>query len=322
MNNTDKLPRVRLGCMPTPFYKLEQISAKYGRNIYIKRDDLCGVALGGNKVRKLEYLLAEAKAMGCDTVYTTGGAQSNHAMLTAANAARLGMKCILILKKRGVTEEKGNIILNRIYGAEVRFMDTDSYDDIYAEIDKDIAKIAEEGRKGYSIPVGGSNPLGTLGYTNCVEEIKGQSEEMGIKIDKLVSATGSGGTTGGLLLGCKMYMPEVDVIGIDVGDEPFEEICPHLAKEAAEIIGADLPRREGDFRMIVHYGEAYAVPNPDDTPYILELARMEGILLDPIYTGKAFAGMMMAIEKGEIEGDNIVFVHTGGAAALFAVNLR
>lgn len=321
MSKLNELPRVKLGCMPTPFYKLEQISAKYGRNIYIKRDDLCGVALGGNKVRKLEYLLAEAKALGCDTVYTTGGAQSNHAMLTAANAARLGMKCILILKKRGVTEEKGNLVLNKIYGAEVRFMDTDNYEDIYEEIDRDIERIAKEGHKGYSIPVGGSNPLGTIGYTNCVKEICEQTEEQGIKPDIIVSATGSGGTTGGLLLGSKLYMPDVDVIGIDVGNDPFEEICPQLARDAADIIGEDLPRREGDFRIIVHYGEAYAVPNPEDTPYMLELARMEGILLDPIYTGKAFAGMIMAIERGEIKGDNIVFVHTGGAAALFAVDM-
>ena len=321
MNKMRELPRIKLGCMPTPLYKLEQISAKYGKNIYIKRDDLCGVALGGNKVRKLEYLLAEAKALGCDTVYTTGGAQSNHAMLTAANAARLGMKCVLILKQRGVTEEKGNIILNKIYGADVRFVDTDSYADIYAEIDSDMDRISREGHKGYSIPVGGSNPLGTIGYANCVEEIRLQSENLGIKVNKIISATGSGGTTGGLILGSKMFMPEVDIVGIDVGNEPFEKICPELAGAAAEIIGVELTRRDGDFRMIVHYGEAYAVPNAEDTPYMLELARTEGILLDPIYTGKAFAGMMMGIEKGEIGGDNIVFVHTGGAAALFAVEL-
>lgn len=321
MNRLNELPRVNLGCWPTPLYKLENISAKYGKNIYIKRDDLCGVALGGNKVRKLEYLLADAKAKGYDTVYTTGGAQSNHAMLTAANAARLGMKCILILKKRGVTSEKGNIILDRMYGAEVRFMDTDSYDDIYREMEADAARIEKDGHKGYMIPVGGSNPLGSVGYTECVKEIKTQAEALNLKIDKIISATGSGGTTAGLMVGCKLYLPNVDVIGIDVGNDPFEEICPELARGAAEIIGCEYEEREGDFRIIVHYGEAYAVPNPEDTPYILQLAREEGILLDPIYTGKAFAGMLMSIEKGEIEGDNIVFVHTGGAAALFAVDL-
>ena len=128
--------KLHLGVYPTPLYKLENISAKYGRSIWVKRDDLCGVALGGNKVRKLEYLLAEARAQGYDTVFTTGGAQSNHAMLTAACAARLGMQCILLLKKRGVTEHKGNLVLNDIYGAQVRFVDTDSYEDIYAEMDR------------------------------------------------------------------------------------------------------------------------------------------------------------------------------------------
>ena len=136
MSELKNLPHVALGVYPTPLYKLENISAKYGRNIWVKRDDLCGVALGGNKVRKLEFLLADAKAQGCDTVFTTGGAQSNHAMLTAACAARLGMKCVLLLKQRGVTEHKGNLVLDDIYGAQVRFVDTDSYEDIDAEMDR------------------------------------------------------------------------------------------------------------------------------------------------------------------------------------------
>ena len=149
MKNINDLPRVSLGVFPTPFYKLESISAKYGKNIWIKRDDMRGVALGGNNVRKLEFLLADAKAQGCDTVFTTGGAQSNHAMLTAACAARLGMKCILILKKRGVTEHKGNLVLDDIYGADVRFMNTDSYDDIYAEMHRVGEELAKEGHKSY-----------------------------------------------------------------------------------------------------------------------------------------------------------------------------
>ena len=153
MRDLDQFPRVKLGVFPTPLYRLEAISAKYGRNIWIKRDDLCGVALGGNKVRKLEYLLAQAQTQGCDTVFTTGGAQSNHAMLTAACAARLGMRCILLLKKRGVTDHRGNLILDDIYGAQVRFLDTDSYDDIYAEMDRLGAELAAAGRRAYHIPL-------------------------------------------------------------------------------------------------------------------------------------------------------------------------
>ena len=205
MKNINDLPRVSLGVFPTPFYKLESISAKYGKNIWIKRDDMCGVALGGNKVRKLEFLLADAKAQGCDTVFTTGGAQSNHAMLTAACAARLGMKCILILKKRGVTEHKGNLVLDDIYGADVRFMNTDSYDDIYAEMHRVGEELAKEGHKSYYIPVGGSNPLGAVGYVNGVREFTVQALAAGIRVGHIVSATGSGGTTAGLLLGAKLF---------------------------------------------------------------------------------------------------------------------
>ena len=204
MTGYNHLPRVPLGIYPTPFYKLEQISAQYGRDIYIKRDDLCGVALGGNKVRKLEYLLAKAKADGCDTVFTTGGAQSNHAMLTAACASRLGMKTILLLKDRGVTGHLGNLVLDEIYGAQVRMIDTDDYQDIYREMDRLGAELAAQGHKCCPIPVGGSTALGAIGYVHCVEELAAQVPE-GVTIDHIVSATGSGGTTAGLLLGAKRY---------------------------------------------------------------------------------------------------------------------
>ena len=322
MKNINDLPRVSLGVFPTPFYKLESISAKYGKNIWIKRDDMCGVALGGNKVRKLEFLLADAKAQGCDTVFTTGGAQSNHAMLTAACAARLGMKCILILKKRGVTERKGNLVLDDIYGADVRFMDTDSYDDIYAEMHRVGEELAKEGHKSYYIPVGGSNPLGAVGYVNGVREFTVQALAAGIRIGHIVSATGSGGTTAGLLLGAKLFQPGVKVTGMGVDDDPFEEIVPDLAAQAAGILECSFEREQDDFEMVYHVGQGYAIPNAEDTPYIEELARMEGILLDPVYTGKAWAGMLKLLKEGYFgDEDNIVFVHTGGAAALFAMDL-
>ena len=322
MSELKNLPHVALGVYPTPLYKLEHISAKSGRGIWVKRDDLCGVALGGNKVRKLEYLLAEAKAEGCDTVFTTGGAQSNHAMLTAACAARLGMKCILILKKRGVTEHKGNLVLDDIYGADVRFMNTDSYDDIYAEMHRVGEELAKEGHKSYYIPVGGSNPLGAVGYVNGVREFTVQALAAGIRVGHIVSATGSGGTTAGLLLGAKLFQPGVKVTGIGVDNDPFEEIVPDLAAKAADILECSFEREQDDFEMVYHVGQGYAIPNAEDTPYIEELARMEGILLDPVYTGKAWAGMLKLLKDGYFgDEDNIVFVHTGGAAALFAMDL-
>jgi len=322
MRNPNELPRLSLGVFPTPFYKLERISALYGKNIWIKRDDLCGVALGGNKVRKLEYLLADAQAQGCDVVFTTGGAQSNHAMLTAACAARLGMKCILILKKRGVTEHLGNLVLDGIYGAEVRFMDTDSYDDIYQEMRRVGAELEQQGRKCYYIPVGGSTPLGAVGYVSAVREFTVQAMAENISIGHIVSATGSGGTTAGLLLGAKRFLPGVKVTGMGVDDDPFETIVPELAAQAAELLECPFRREADDFQMVYHMGAGYAIANAEDTPYIQELAQTEGILLDPVYTGKAWSGMLQLLKEGYFDGqDNIVFVHTGGAAALFAMPL-
>ena len=322
MKNLNDFPRVSLAVLPTPIQKLENISRILGTNVWIKRDDMTGIGLGGNKVRKLEFLLAEAKQQGAEIVFTTGGAQSNHAMLTAACAARLGMQCILPLKKRGVTDHKGNLILDDIYGAQVKFIDTDRYDDIYAEMDRMSGELAKEGRKAYHIPVGGSTPLGALGYVNCVREFTKQAEDAGVKIGHIVSATGSGGTTAGLLLGAKLYQPGVKVTGMGVDDDPFEEIVPTLAAGAAELLETPFERTPDDFQMVYHLGQGYAIPNAEDTPYIEELARMEGILLDPVYTGKAWTGMLKLLQEGYFDGqDNIVFVHTGGAAALFAMPL-
>jgi D-cysteine desulfhydrase family pyridoxal phosphate-dependent enzyme len=322
MKNIHDLPRLSLGVYPTPLYKLENISRKYGKTIWIKRDDLCGVALGGNKVRKLEFLLADAQAQGCDTVFTTGGAQSNHAMLTAACAAKLGMKPILILKKRGVTEKRGNLILDDLYGADVRMMDTDSYDDIYAEMHRVGAELEQQGHKCYYIPCGGSNALGALGYVSCVREFTVQSLAEGFRVGGIVSATGSGGTTAGLLLGAKLFQPGVKVTGIAVDTDPFSDIVPALAAETAKILDCGFEREKDDFEMVSNVGAGYAIPNAEDTPYMQELARSEGILLDPVYTGKAFAGMLKLVSSGYFgEKDNIVFVHTGGAAALFAMDL-
>ena len=279
MRNLHDLPRVRLGVFPTPFYRLDRLSEQYGRGIWIKRDDLCGVALGGSKVRKLEFVLAEALDQGCDTVFTTGGAQSNHAALTAACAARLGMKCILLLKRRGVTEHRGNLVLDEVYGASVHFFDTDDYADIYEAMNERSIELAEEGHRAYPIPVGGSTTLGTLGYVGCVREIAQQAKAAGMRPAHLVSATGSGGTTAGLLLGASLELPETKVTGIGVDDDPFEDIVPELAAGAAELLGWDLPRRDGDFEMVYHVGPGYAIPNPEDTPYIQELARTEGNVL-------------------------------------------
>ena len=323
MSNWNTLPKIKLGVYPTPFYRLESISRIYNKDIWIKRDDLCGVALGGSKVRKLEFVLAEALDQGCDTVFTTGGAQSNHAALTAACAARLGMKCILLLKRRGVTEHRGNLVLDELFGAEVRLLDMDSYDEIYAEMHRIGGTLEQAGHKCCYIPVGASTALGAVGYVSGAREIAVQAMAAGVRLGHIVSATGSGGTTAGLVLGTSLFLPQAKATGLGVDTDPFEEIVSELVKEAAGLVGQPVPTdMDSRFRMIYHVGAGYAIPNAEDTPYIEELARQEGILLDPVYTGKAWAKFLMLVKEGYFDGqEHIAFVHTGGAAALFAMEL-
>ena len=317
-----ELHRYAFGVYPTPFYKLETISARYGKNIYTKRDDMCGVALGGNKVRKLEYLLAEAKESGCDVVFTTGGPQSNHAMLTAACAARLGMRCILLLTNHGVTDRVGNLVLDELFGAEVEFVDTDDFDVIYARMRERGAELEKDGHKCCYIPLGGSTALGSVGYVRAAEELAAQAAAAGIRVDHVVCTTGSGGTTAGLALGTQLYLPGAKLTGIGVSEEDFAPLVARLAGETAELLDAPQPFDSSVFSIQYHFGAGYAIANAEDSPYIRELAHSEGILLDPVYTGKAWSKMLMLLREGYFgDAENIVFIHTGGAAALFAMDL-
>ncbi len=306
-------PRISLGIFPTPIQKLENISRVLRTNVFVKRDDMTGVALGGNKIRKLEYLLAEAKEQGAQVVFTTGGAQSNHAMLTAAACAKLGMKAILILKKRGVTAERGNRLLEKLMGTDVRFVDTDDYADIYEEMDR-VGK--ELGVPYYKIPCGGSNPLGTVGYVSCAREIS----EQGIRFDHLVCAEGSGGTMAGLALGAKLFLPETKVHGMMVDTDPFDEITPALMKQTAKLLGVDVEIGPNDFDLLDMCGPGYAIPSEEGNAAIALLAENEGLFLDPVYTGKAFAGLVKMARAGAFgPDDNVLFLHSGGAGGLFAV---
>ena len=307
MNSFEK---VSLGLYPTPLYRLPNLSRELGVNVWIKRDDLCGVALGGNKVRKLEYLLADARRQGYDLVMTTGQAQSNHAMLTAACALRMGMDCVLVLKKRGVTARRGNQILNHLMGVEVRFVDTDSYDDIYDEMDR-IA--AEMGRKVYKIPCGGSNALGSLGYVDCMREIA----DSGVHFDHIVCACGSGGTAAGSVLGAKLYLPGTRVLCAMVDNDPFDVIVPDIMRKAADLLGVevDIPVPE----LLDMCGPGYSIPSEEGNAAIAMMMRLEGIVLDTCYTGKAFAALIRQAREGSYRPeDNVLFVHTGGAGGLFA----
>ena len=308
-----QLDKVSLGIFPTPVHKLENISRLLGTQVYVKRDDMTGIGLGGNKVRKLEYLLAEAKAQGAQVVFTTGGAQSNHAMLTAAACRKLGMEPILILKKRGVMGNKGNLLLENLMGVDVRFMDTGSYDDIYAEMDR-IGR--EMGKPYYKIPCGGSNALGTLGYVDCVRELRDQ----GMTYDHIICAEGSGGTMAGLALGAKLYMPGARVTGMMVDTDPFDEITVRLMREAAALLGEEISISRDDFDLRDLCGPGYAIPSEEGNAAVAMMAQNEGIFLDPVYTGKAFAGLVaMAKEGAFAPEDRLLFVHSGGAGGLFAI---
>ena len=306
-------PKLSLGIFPTPIQRLNRISDRVKREIFIKRDDLTGIGLGGNKVRKLEYLLADAKKQGAEVVFTTGGAQSNHAMLTAAAAGKVGLKAILILKKRGVTERLGNQLLEHLMGTEVIFMDTDDYADIYAEMDRMGQQL---GVPYYKIPCGGSNALGSLGYVDCALEITKQK----MTFSHIVCAEGSGGTMAGLALGAKLFLPQTKVHGMMVDTDPFDVITPRLMREAAELLGADVPVTDDNYTLRDVCGPGYAIPSEDGNAAVALMAREEGIFLDPVYTGKAFGGLLRMIEEGAVkEDERVLFIHTGGAGGLFAL---
>ena len=313
MRSLESIERVSLGIFPTPIQRLDNISRLLSTNVFIKRDDLTGLGLGGNKVRKLEFLLAQARRQGAEVVFTTGGAQSNHAMLTAAAAGRLGMRAILVLKARGVTACVGNQYLEKLMGTRVVFVDTDDYRDIYAEMDRIGASL---GVPYYKIPCGGSNALGSLGYVACAEEIARQAAPF----DHIVCAEGSGGTMAGLALGAKLFLPGARVHGMLVDDDPFDEITPRLMREAAALLEADVDVGSGDFHLLDMCGPGYAVPSEAGNAAMALMAAREGLFLDPVYTGKAFAGLIAMAEAGAFRSDDrVLFVHTGGAGGLFAV---
>ena len=279
MKELEQFPRLSLGVLPTPLYKLENLSRQLGKNLYIKRDDMIGVALGGNKVRKLEYLLADARDQGADVVLTAGGPQSNHAMLTAACAAHIGMKSVLVLKKRGELSG-GNLILDDIFNAEVRFVDSDSYDDVYAEMDAIMETLRRAGHTPYAFPVGGSVPLGSLGYVGCTEEIAAQSKALGVSFDAIVSATGSGGTYAGLTYGAKLHLPGARSVGIGVCDDPFADIALDLMNGIKDLLESDVPVEKEDIHIRYCIGDGYAIPSPEGCAAVRRLALAAVLLFD------------------------------------------
>jgi D-cysteine desulfhydrase len=313
-----KMPeRIRLANLPTKIEKLERLSQELGRNIWIKRDDQTGMEVSGNKVRKLEFAMKEALDQGCDHLITCGGIQSNHARATAAVAAKLGMGCTLVLRGEDTEDREGNLFLETLMGAKLVFVSPEEFEESLDEIMEDIgARLAKDGKKGYILPVGASNGIGSFGYLKAYDEIVQQEREMGLEFDAIVATVGSGGTFAGLYAGNMLDGDKRDVLGINISStaEYFRERVCDLLHEMKEYSEIPFGIKEEDIPIIDGYpGLGYALSRDEELQFIKWLARLEGLVLDPVYTGKAMYGLVQEIEKGRLDKyENILYIHTGG----------
>lgn len=316
--------KLRLGNFPTKIERLEKFSTIVKEHVYIKRDDQTGTEFSGNKIRKLEYSINEAINNDCDTLITCGGIQSNHARATAAAGIKLGLKSVLVLRSDEKPELEGNYLIDKIMGADVRIISSEDYRERRQEIMENILKELEaKGRKGYIIPEGASNGVGTFGYLACFKEILEQEKEHGIVFDTIVTAVGSGGTFAGLYLGNKLTNSGKKIVGINVCDtaEYFKERVSEILKEVKTYIpDTEFEISKDDMCIIDGYvGDGYAVSRTEELDFICDFAEAEGIILDPVYTGKAMRGLYTEIKKGTFkDSKNILFIHTGGLFGLFS----
>ena len=318
-------PRAPLAHLPTPLESMASLSKHLGGpNLYIKRDDCTGLATGGNKTRKLEFLIGDALEAGADTVITAGAVQSNHTRQTAAAAAKMSLKCEHILvhpeKEHGSEYTLGgNVLLNRILGAELNYLDPG--DDVLSAMQKRAEAVRASGGVPYIIPIGGSNSIGALGYVGAARELEMQDDVLGFKIDYVVTATASGSSQSGLVVGFLDSSRAPRIIGFNVylDDSVVQAHVREVAVAAAELVGIrggvpdDAVVVDGAYR-----GKGYGEPTDEMVEALALLARFEGIVLDPVYTGKAFAGLINRIREGFFHAsDNVVFLHTGGIPELF-----
>ncbi len=321
-----RFPRVRLAHLPTPLEHLPRLSDHLGGpQIYVKRDDCTGLATGGNKTRKLEFSMGEALQRKADTIVTTGAVQSNHVRQTAAAAARLGMGCDILLEHRIAKPsdaylKSGNVLLDRIFGATLHELPAGA--DIDSAMRSLATRLEASGKSPYLIPGGASNRVGALGYVNCAFELLSQADEMGLDIDHVITATGSAGTQAGMITGLKARNAGVPLLGVNVsiGAREQEEKVFDLACETADYLGAPgIVEREDVVANADYVGPGYGERTDAMNAAVLLLARLEGLLFDPVYSGKALAGMIDLVRQRRFgPTDTIVFLHTGGAAALFA----
>lgn len=317
--------RLRCGHWPTPLEPMPRLTqALGGPELWVKRDDCTGLSTGGNKTRKLEFLIADAQQQQADVVITQGATQSNHARQTAALCAKIGMPCHILLEDRTGYEAfdyklNGNVLLDRLHGATVSQRPGGA--DMQAEMEQLADKLRLAGHRPYVIPGGGSNPIGALGYVNAAMELMTQINDMSLGATHLVLATGSSGTHAGLIAGLSVLNSPLKVVGFGVRapKEKQEQMVYDLACKTAALLGHEgIVKRESVFADCDYVGPGYGLPTPAMVEAVTMLAQTEGLLFDPVYTGKGLAGMIDWIRKGKFGAqDKVIFLHTGGSAALF-----
>ncbi|MEM1130866.1 MAG: D-cysteine desulfhydrase [Pseudomonadota bacterium] len=321
-----QFPRIRLGHFPTPLEPLDRLRAVIDSKprLWVKRDDCTGLSSGGNKTRKLEFLMADAQEQGATVIVTQGATQSNHARQTAAAAAKMGLPCHILLEDRtGSTDPaynlNGNVLLDRLHGASVSKRPGGA--DMQAEMEALAATFEADGEVPYVIPGGGSNAVGALGYVNCIRELAEQATAIGLKIDALVHATGSSGTQAGLVTGLAAIQSDMHLLGIGVRapKERQEQMVFDLAQKTAAHLGIGLTVSRDAVKANCDYvGPGYGLPTEGMIAAVKLLAETEGLLFDPVYSGKGLDGMINLIKAGYFDStENVVFLHTGGSAALF-----
>jgi D-cysteine desulfhydrase len=323
MTDTAFPPRYRLAHLPTPIEKLNRLSDLLGGpTLWIKRDDQTGLGLGGNKTRKLEFLVADALEQRCDVLLTAGAAQSNHCRQTAAAAAKVGLQCELVLGGRHGKIPEGNLLLDTLFGATVHWTGMERRGE---RMEERADELRQQGRTPYVIPYGGSNGIGAVGYVVAMAELIGQFSALGARVDRIIVASSSGGTQAGLVLGKKIARFAGEIIGISIdkgerGPEPFEEEMSVIANATAVRLGLDVRCVPEDFHVRYDFlGGGYGIVGVPEREAIGVTAAHEGILLDPVYTGRAMGALMSMIRGGEFDRtEQVLFWHTGGAPALFA----
>jgi D-cysteine desulfhydrase len=319
----EKLPRFTLAQLPTPLEKLARLSREIGGpELLIKRDDQTGLALGGNKTRKLEFLVGDALAQGADTLVTVGAAQSNHCRQTAAAAAKAGLKCELVLNGNKPDVPNGNLLLNQLFGAREHWIDRPQRAAKLRELPE---QLRAQGRKPYVIGVGGSNGVGATGYVVAMIELMEQLRVSGQRVDHILFGTSSGGTQAGIELGARITGFNGKLHGLSIDkNEPehleYESEVAQIANTCAAHVGSDVRLTQADIKVVYGYtGEGYGVVGELEREAIRLMARCEGIVLDPVYAGRAFGALVDLIRQGVFKrSETVLFWHTGGAPALFA----